>query len=194
MICGSRGREIKNNEKCCIRSLNKEDISVWDVLLFSSLSIFPLLYLIWYLDEKFVLNELVFIGSICFVYQYILAIFYKVVRHNKIDYIAFNFYCHQKESRSFKFHQKIAPICSRCFGIFIGHFVISLLRFNIYSIFIIIALAFPLLIDGMIQYFFNYESKNIIRFLTGLLFSVPSSYVFARALLIITNLFDTIIS
>ena len=192
MICKSCGRKIISDEICCIRSLSREDIKIWDVTLFTFLSIAPVLFFVWKLEYDVVMRKLIFFGALVFVYQYLLALIYKFIRKNNIDYIAFNFYCHQKESRSFRFHQKVVPICSRCFGIMIGHFIIIITSINFVSVLIIMMFAIPLLLDGMIQYFCKYESNNTLRFFTGFMFSVPSSYFFIRILLEITNLFDII--
>ncbi|MDD4255306.1 MAG: DUF2085 domain-containing protein [Methanofollis sp.] len=105
-------------------------------------------------------------------------------------------FCHQKPSRSFKIWGNYLPLCARCLGILIGMTVIfgySLVvqshgkffeALNIflprsfrklqYSWILIsligIGLILPMVFDGFVQLLTVYESTNIKRVITGLLF------------------------
>jgi len=89
---------------------------------------------------------------------------------NKIINLCF---CHRKKNRCIKLKDYTFPICSRCLGLYIGLMlsVMLLYFFQMYYPFFCILLLFPLIIDSSAQYFFNYESNNLLRFSTGLLFS-----------------------
>lgn len=90
----------------------------------------------------------------------------KIINLNSL----FNFtICHRIPERSFFFRGKQFPLCSRCTGIVIGYWLYPFLIFDIISIplIILIAMHIPMVIDGMTQLFFNRESTNKLRFITG---------------------------
>lgn len=78
--------------------------------------------------------------------------------------------CHQKPERSFFFNGYQFPLCARCTGIAIGHllglFIAPFITFRYY----IALLMIPLALDGTIQYCTSYESNNIRRVLSGILY------------------------
>lgn len=79
--------------------------------------------------------------------------------------------CHKKPERSFFYKGKQFPICARCTGLYLGFvllpfFLFGFLRFNIY---LSMALILPTLIDGLTQAYFNRESNNLLRFITGVI-------------------------
>lgn len=79
--------------------------------------------------------------------------------------------CHQIPERSFFIGGYQFPVCARCTGIILGYilsFVYCFLheKINIYSA---IVMIIPMAIDGGTQYFTNYLSNNIKRFITGIL-------------------------
>lgn len=82
-------------------------------------------------------------------------------------------FCHRKKERCFKIKDYTFPICSRCTGLIVGivFTMIYLYAAPFPSSPLSIFLTFPLLIDGFTQQFLNRESNNMLRFLTGLLFS-----------------------
>ena len=82
------------------------------------------------------------------------------------------FGCHCRSDRSFFFHGKQFPICARCTGELAGILVTPILwiLFGRPSIFVCMGMMVPLILDGSVQYFTKYESKNWIRFLTGFIF------------------------
>lgn len=95
------------------------------------------------------------------------------------------FGCHCLDSRSFHYKGVKFPICARCTGELVGimtgvilWFVIRLPLYT-YVIFLI-----PMVIDGSVQMFSSYESNNLKRFLTGLLFGYGLISLF-----IISNVF-----
>ena len=74
-------------------------------------------------------------------------------------------------------------ICSRCFGIYTSLIVGLVILFNLalnFSkfaiIFIFIFLNFPLAVDGLTQYFWDRESNNSLRFITGIFAGVGASF------------------
>lgn len=99
-----------------------------------------------------------------------------------------NFYgqiCHQIEKRSFFVFSKPMLICSRCSGIF-GGFLTLFLFVTFFSSLrkwldklnykIILVFSLPLLIDWILNFIFKVESTNLVRFLTGFLFSIIPVY------------------
>ncbi len=79
--------------------------------------------------------------------------------------------CHKKPHRSFFFRGKQFPVCARCTGIHLGYlsmpfFLFKLIYINfLFSIILII----PTVIDGLTQAYFDRESTNSLRFITGLM-------------------------
>lgn len=83
----------------------------------------------------------------------------------KINFI----FCHKKPERSFFWKGKQLPVCARCTGIHLGYLSLFLFLFGLIYINMIfsIILILPTLIDGLTQAYFNRESTNTIRVLTG---------------------------
>ena len=79
--------------------------------------------------------------------------------------------CHRKPERSFFWKGKQFPLCARCTGINLGYIVLPLFLFGVIRIPLVwtIALIVPTYIDGLIQAYFNIESTNSRRFITGLM-------------------------
>ena len=79
--------------------------------------------------------------------------------------------CHRYPKRSFYWKGKQFPVCARCTGIHLGYlslpfFLFGLIHFNwIISIIFIL----PTLFDGITQAYFNRESTNFIRVVSGFL-------------------------
>lgn len=82
--------------------------------------------------------------------------------------------CHQLDERSFHIGIRKFPVCARCTGIAIGlPLGVALLALHIKVVwFALIVMAFPMVIDGVAQLVTKYESNNMRRFITGLLFGV----------------------
>ena len=83
-------------------------------------------------------------------------------------------FCHQKPERSFFWKGKQMPLCARCTGINLGYFALPLFILGLIKIplFISFLIIVPTYIDGTIQAYFNVESNNTRRFITGLLSGV----------------------
>lgn len=96
------------------------------------------------------------------------------------------FGCHCKKERSFHFRGVQFPICARCTGELMGIFVF-LCSCTWYrpSFGISVLLMFPLLVDGFFQLLTSYESKNVRRFVTGLLFGYALTNLFAKSILLV---------
>lgn len=78
--------------------------------------------------------------------------------------------CHQMPERSFFVGGYQLPLCARCTGIVIGHvagIVVSL--FHSIPFWSLIG-TLPLMVDGMVQKLTSYESTNIRRLMTGILY------------------------
>jgi uncharacterized membrane protein len=78
-------------------------------------------------------------------------------------------FCHRRKDRSVKFYGLENYLCSRCMGLLFGGILGILLmwiRIEI-SIFLLILLMSPLIIDGFLQLFSIRESNNFIRLITG---------------------------
>jgi len=80
-------------------------------------------------------------------------------------------FCHRKPERSFFWKGKQFPVCARCTGIHLGYLSTFLFLFGILTMnwWIALLLTIPTLIDGFTQAYWNRESNNILRFITGLM-------------------------
>ena len=82
------------------------------------------------------------------------------------------FGCHCRSDRSFFYHAKQFPICARCTGELIG-MVCALPCFVLFGVpdwRTSIFLMLPLVVDGFAQKLTRYESGNLRRLVTGILF------------------------
>ncbi len=128
----------------------------------------------------------------------------KLPLYHRIVYFIGDLGCHQKASRSFYINSNQMPVCSRCTGIFLGiaivlplFYFLEYFRSTIYkaivenlfskhrTLFILLYILFtaPLVADGLTQTLGLRESTNLIRFITGLMFSSINSIVFYHYLL-----------
>ena len=81
-------------------------------------------------------------------------------------------WCHRMPSRSFHYcNGKQMPLCSRCTGLYLGFLSSIAYAFTSFSISILwsFILIIPMLVDGLIQYYYYYESTNFKRLVSGLL-------------------------
>lgn len=86
-------------------------------------------------------------------------------------YLPIFFGCHTRNDRSFFYKDKKFPICARCTGELIGIILAPLLLiFYKPSFYFSLILMIPMLLDGFTQLLTKYESNNIKRLITGLLF------------------------
>ena len=83
-------------------------------------------------------------------------------------------FCHRKPERSFFWKGKQLPLCARCTGINLGYFIFPLFIFRLIEIPLLwtALLIVPTYIDGLVQAYFNIESTNTRRFVTGLMSGV----------------------
>ncbi len=121
-------------------------------------------------------------------------------------YYVGDLHCHQKANRSFIINGNQMPVCVRDVGIFLGCKIGICLVFlvntkisptrSFLNLFlkekkveklknrkiivgiILIASALPVIVDGLVQGFTDYESTNNVRLLTGMLFGIIFSYAF----------------
>lgn len=94
------------------------------------------------------------------------------------------FGCHCRADRSFYFNRTKLPICARCTGELIG-IIISCFTFKFYNFNIITKIFFmiPMLIDGFIQLKTKYESNNMKRLITGILFGYALCNFFIKSII-----------
>ena len=89
--------------------------------------------------------------------------------------------CHQKHSRSFFIRGYQFPVCARCTGIYIGNIIaiICLIFSHLYiSIYVLFMMIISMVLDGMVQIIKpSYESNNVRRLFTGLLFGIAMIYL-----------------
>lgn len=90
--------------------------------------------------------------------------------------------CHQLPSRCFWIFGSNMGLCSRCFGIFLGIFLIGIYlgikRINKIFWKSSIFLMLPVLIDGITQLKGLWYSNNIIRFVTGFFGGIGAGILF----------------
>ena len=78
--------------------------------------------------------------------------------------------CHQMPERSFFIGKYQLPLCARCTGIVIGHAVgLAVTLFHPVPFWSLIG-TLPLMADGMVQKYTSYESTNIRRLVSGILY------------------------
>lgn len=90
------------------------------------------------------------------------------------------FGCHARPDRSFYFHGKQFPICARCTGELVGMLagILVAVCFGIPSFWIVCLMMLPLVVDGFTQRLTAYESNNIRRLWTGILFGIAFIFMF----------------
>jgi uncharacterized membrane protein len=78
--------------------------------------------------------------------------------------------CHQRAERSFFLNGNQLPFCARCtsifFGLAIGAALLIFISLELQLFWILLGLV-PMALDGGLQLITDYESTNIMRFLTG---------------------------
>lgn len=90
------------------------------------------------------------------------------------------FGCHARPDRSFYFRGKQFPICARCTGELIGMTggVLIAICKGYPSFWVVCLMMLPLVVDGFIQRLTAYESKNLRRLWTGILFGIAFIFMF----------------
>jgi uncharacterized membrane protein len=98
-------------------------------------------------------------------------------------YLSFSFICHQIPERSFMISGHSFAVCHRCFGIYLGLFLGSLIenrfihRSQQARRFYVLASIIPMLLDAVLPFTGLWSSTGISRFFTGLLFGSLISYL-----------------
>ena len=92
------------------------------------------------------------------------------------------FGCHCREDRSFHYKGRRFPICARCTGELAG----LVLGFGMFFVCPLplpacLAIMVPMVADGFRQLLTAYESTNLRRLCTGLLFGLGLYTLFARS-------------
>ncbi len=111
----------------------------------------------------------------------------------RLAYTAGDMVCHQKQERSYILHGNQMPVCARDVGILLGltgGFALALaatpaatfrdtfrsmlpfVRSRTAAVILLVGLLAPLPVDGLLQLFSGYESVNVLRTITGLLFGL----------------------
>jgi len=87
--------------------------------------------------------------------------------------LGFAFFCHRQPERCFKIAGHNFLLCSRCTGLLMGFFGFFMLVFLNLQIpaFAGLILMLPMVLDGVSQFFSFRESNNLLRLLTGFLFT-----------------------
>lgn len=162
----------------------KSNISIVErLILFLIFSNVPIYFVLReYIKVGFNWNNVNFIRIVSITYFIILIVIIVIQIILKKQYTALIFGCHQKHSRSFNIIHKYLGLCSRCFGILIGIFMMSLLSNLKINLNLFLLGLIPLLIDGLIQRFTKIRSTNFRRIVTGILFGpaliVVTSYYY----------------
>jgi len=116
-----------------------------------------------------------FVIPVIFIFLAILAPILEYLRipESASVYKSIHFLCHQLPTRSIFLFTSPMGLCARCFGIYVGLFIIGLITFQHrgykLSIKYIIILTAPCLLDGTSQALGWRLSTNFLRFNTGLL-------------------------
>lgn len=81
------------------------------------------------------------------------------------------FGCHCRDDRSFYYHGEKFPICARCTGELVGMLIGLFSCFFFQPPFcVVLLLLLPMILDGVLQLATVYESNNLRRLWTGILF------------------------
>ena len=141
------------------------------LILFLMFSNVPLFFLLkGFIKEDLSWGNLNFIRIVSITYSLIIVVIILLQMILKKEYLALIFGCHQKHERSLNIIYKFLGICSRCFGILIGIFLMSILSNLKINLNLFLLGIIPILIDGLVQKFLNISSTNFRRILTGILF------------------------
>lgn len=137
-------------------------------------------------DSNFIKITSLVIGIIFLIISILQLIF-------KRPYLRTVFTCHARLDRSIKCTHSSLGICSRCLGIFIGIILmipITQISFNYHYLLI---LGIFLIIDGVLQLKTNYESNNLKRIMTGIMFGPTFVILLSYYFLVITLLSNFIL-
>ena len=90
------------------------------------------------------------------------------------------FGCHARPDRSFYFRGRQFPICARCTGELVGMLlgIVIAICFGCPDFWVVCLMMLPLVVDGFTQRLTAYESNNIRRLWTGILFGIAFIFMF----------------
>lgn len=97
--------------------------------------------------------------------------------------------CHCRDDRSFHYKGMKFPVCARCTGILLG-WILCLITYWFVDISILwlLLMIIPLMADGLIQHFTSYESGNLRRLFTGVLFGYGTIAIFLYSAILAYNM------
>ncbi len=103
------------------------------------------------------------------------------MEHSKFGkFLRIFFGCHARPDRSFYFRGKQFPICARCTGELIG--ILAGIPIAIFwgcpRFEFVLLMMIPLIFDGFLQKLTSYESGNMRRLFTGILFGIAFIFAF----------------
>ena len=175
MFCPKCGRKYIKNECFCLGSdkLSKQSV----LFLYALVIMIPSTIMIINAMRVGLLNiDYIVLGHLAL--GLLLIILLALDLLFKKPFLALFFGCHQHTHKSFKIGKKYIVLCSRCTGIFIGVFISLFVAFYFQSWFLML-LGLPLIVDGALQKFTDYQSNNYKRVVSGLLFGFLLSYLFS---------------
>ena len=91
--------------------------------------------------------------------------------------------CHQKASRSLFINGNQMPVCSRDVGVYLGLSAGAFAFLAVprrYSMWWVLVLIIPLGIDGTVQLLSSYDSNNLLRLATGLMYGGVIGLLFVQ--------------
>ena len=103
-------------------------------------------------------------------------------------YFPFSFFCHQNPDRSFMLGAYPLAVCHRCFGIYLGFFLGTLLKFRWVhgSVMLrrgsVLVAVLPMLLDFSLDFAGLWTGAPGIRFATGLIFGCLISPLLVQGL------------
>jgi len=100
-------------------------------------------------------------------------------------HVALLAHCHQSADRSFFIRSRQVPLCSRCFGILVGMFLIPL---YVHDLRIATLLIAAMVLDGGTQALKLRTSNNSLRFATGIGFALGCGGYVARGVHFLCNI------
>src|SRR5579863_234725 len=85
--------------------------------------------------------------------------------------IALVWHCHQRQDRSFFIRRRQLPLCARCTGILVGSFTVPVYLAHIrWTLAVTLVALFT--VDSLTQLCGLRSSNNVLRFVTGMGFSI----------------------
>lgn len=96
------------------------------------------------------------------------------------------FGCHCRSDRSFHWHGRQFPLCARCTGELLGILLAMVVcLFFRCPVKLCVVLMVPMVLDGSIQLLSPYESQNVLRCVTGMLFGFGFWMLFVHSVVFV---------